>query len=133
MEKKQTAVEWLKEQFDRQRFIEKIDFDTAMNMEKKQIIEAAERWKGTIFAEKYYEETFKPFSLYEHKDTITSADTPVFYQTISDEELEKLAEKEYPFDELVDTDYKGMIISAERGAWIEGIKWYKEQIEKKII
>lgn len=48
---------------------------------------------------------------------------------LSDEELEKLAEKEYPYDELVDTDYKGMIVSAERAAWIDGIKWFREQIK----
>ena len=127
-----TAVNWLLQE------LEKVNYHPteamimyAKKLEKQHIIEAAERWKGTIFAEKYYEETFKPFSLYEHKDTITSADTPVFYQTISDEELEKLAEKEYPFDELVDTDYKGMIISAERGAWVNACKWYREQIKKK--
>lgn len=38
--KKQTAVEWLQEQFKRQRFIEHIDFDKAKAMEKEQIIEA---------------------------------------------------------------------------------------------
>jgi len=27
-------------------------------MEKEQIIEAAERWKGTNFAEQYYNETY---------------------------------------------------------------------------
>ena len=33
--------------------------DVAKQMEREQIIEAAERWKGTNFAEQYYNETYK--------------------------------------------------------------------------
>ena len=32
--------------------------DELLEMEKQQIIDAAERWKGTDFAEKYYAETY---------------------------------------------------------------------------
>jgi hypothetical protein len=37
---KQTAVEWLEEQFKRQRFIEHIDFEQAKAMEREQIEDA---------------------------------------------------------------------------------------------
>jgi hypothetical protein len=58
---KQTAVEWLVEEL-----FKKIDYiqvdpriiNQAKAMEREQIIEAAERWKGTNFAEQYYNETF---------------------------------------------------------------------------
>jgi hypothetical protein len=60
---KLTAVEWLEQK------IEKLlpdfigvwqeEFQQAKAMEREQIIEAAERWKGTNFAEKYYNETYK--------------------------------------------------------------------------
>ena len=67
MEKKQTAVEWLVNQLDKNFILDQIlnnDYtvDTligqAKEMEKQQIIEAAERWKGTNFAEQYYNETY---------------------------------------------------------------------------
>ena len=64
---KQTAVEWLIQELN-----QKIDFipmdkwdmirdtiEQAKEMEREQIIEAAERWKGTNFAEQYYNETYK--------------------------------------------------------------------------
>jgi hypothetical protein len=60
MDKKQTAVEWLIES------LPQIDWEHphygqlvqhAKQMEKEQMIEAAERWKGTNFAEQYYNET----------------------------------------------------------------------------
>ena len=38
--------------------IEIID-EVYLPMEREQIIEAAERWKGTNFAEQYYNETYK--------------------------------------------------------------------------
>lgn len=34
------------------------DAENRLEMEKQQIIDAAERWKGTDFAEKYYAETY---------------------------------------------------------------------------
>ena len=65
---KQTAVEWLVHELDKQ-MIERDKFDAfdwifedlikqAEAMEKEQIIEAATRWKGTDFAEQYYNETY---------------------------------------------------------------------------
>ena len=33
--------------------------EQAKEMHKQEIIDAAERWKGTDFAERYYQETFK--------------------------------------------------------------------------
>ena len=60
--KKQTAVEWLQEQFKRQRFIEHIDFEQAKAMEKEQIIEAVNYgcsdWGSWKDAEAYYNKNF---------------------------------------------------------------------------
>ena len=61
----QTAVEWLIKQMDIRMDI-RIENTTigeelleqANKMFEQQIIEAAERWKGTDFAEKYYAETY---------------------------------------------------------------------------
>jgi len=61
---KQTAVEWLQEQFNRQRFIEKLDFETAKQMEKDQIMEAVSfgdcRGRVTTYLtdEEYYNEIY---------------------------------------------------------------------------
>ena len=61
-----TAVEWLEEQFKRQRFIEHIDFDQAKAMEREQIIDAVSRgwWNNenglvSWIGEEYYNETYK--------------------------------------------------------------------------
>ncbi len=61
MEKKQTAVELLKETLDAEMKLGTkmvVNWDMYLEMEKQQIIEAAERWKGTNFAEQYYNETY---------------------------------------------------------------------------
>lgn len=64
--KKQTAVEWLVDQIksdQNQKALSASEWmeviEQAKAMEREQIIEAAERWKGTNFAEKYYNETYK--------------------------------------------------------------------------
>ena len=70
----QTAVNWLLSELQirllkiksepngivRERMINSflIDAEQAEAMEKEQIIEAATRWKGTDFAEQYYNETY---------------------------------------------------------------------------
>ena len=68
----QTAVEWLEEQFLRERFVYDFDFDKAKEMEKQQIEDAWDRGKyiGESFpqkqiepeyeqdAEEYYTETY---------------------------------------------------------------------------
>lgn len=69
-------------------------------------------------------ENFKQFSLYEHKETITSADTiPTAPQTeISDEEIEKAM-----------LDRSGMWddpLCFEIG-WKDAIKWYREQLKQR--
>lgn len=57
---KQTAVEWLIEQWPiLESQLPLWLIDQAKAMEREQIIEAAERWKGTNFAEQYYNETYK--------------------------------------------------------------------------
>jgi len=126
-----TAVEWLLQE------LEKVNYHPteamimyAMKLEKQQIIDAAERWKGTIFAEKYYEETygskesdgnFKQFSLYEHKETITSTDTIISSKIeLSDEEIDKISKKEIWYNE-------------DKRHWvIEGMKLYREQLKLKV-
>ena len=61
--KKQTAVEWLVDKIklkynDIDFYHIKKEIEEAKAMEKEQIIEAVERWKGTNFAEQYYNETY---------------------------------------------------------------------------
>jgi chaperonin GroEL (HSP60 family) len=48
---------------------------------------------------------------------------------ISDEEIEQAAIEEYYYDELVNGEFKGMIVSALRGGFEEGAKWYREQLK----
>jgi len=70
---KQTAVEWLYNTIDDE-IVNYLYGEINLNelsiamlklkeqakaMEREQIIEAAERWKGTNFAEQYYNETYK--------------------------------------------------------------------------
>jgi len=64
---KQTAVEWLGYELNTSLFYdispelwEKVNkvFEQALQMEREQIIDAAERWKGTYFAEQYYKQTY---------------------------------------------------------------------------
>jgi hypothetical protein len=50
---------------------------------------------------------------------------------ISDEEIEKAAEEKYPYNELRDGDFKGMLISAKKNAWVDAIKWYSEKLKTK--
>lgn len=61
---KQTAVEWLIEQIQNEKYIEDIDFEQAKAMEREQIIDAyqqAEKDNGKDFlnGDLYYNETFK--------------------------------------------------------------------------
>jgi hypothetical protein len=87
-------------------------------MEKQQIIEAAERWKGTDFAEQYYNETYgskgsdetlKEYHIVDSNEMVSS-------QTeISDEEIEKAVND--PNHDAYD--------------FREGAKWYRGQLKKK--
>jgi hypothetical protein len=63
--KKQTAVEWLHMKLDVYFELfpsewQKLNqiIEEAKAMEKEQIMKAAERWKGTDFAERYYNEQY---------------------------------------------------------------------------
>jgi hypothetical protein len=51
---------------------------------------------------------------------------------ISDEEIEAQAKLKYPYNILKDNDIKAMIISAQRGAWVDAIRWYREQLKTKL-
>ena len=60
---KQTAVEWLREQYDNnpESFITEDEFEKALEKEKQQIIDAY-RFPNTLVdmsAEQYYNQTFK--------------------------------------------------------------------------
>ena len=144
----QTAIEWLYDKWSncKEWKWEEIEqwFEQAKEMEKQQIIDAAAdhsyptKTSAYIDAEIYYDKTygskgsdenFKQFSLYEHKETITSADTkvstsflentPTSSQTeISDEDIKKFASDFYDnngADEFI----------------IIGAKWYREQLKTK--
>jgi len=84
-------------------------------------------------------EQFEKFSMLEHKDTITSADTPqmifgehqITVLEISDDEIEKAAYKwckELDENGFVRTgdDYE----VRELPTWIAGAIWYREQLKK---
>ena len=145
----QTAVEFLEKICnDRGYHLMEEYFEQAKEMEKQQIIDSF--WNGDNtdctseqnskeFAEKYYNETygskgsdenFKQFSLYEHKETITSADTITSSQTeISDEEIEKEADK---YSDAYDCPSKIKLCKHDiKAAFINSIGWYREQLKKK--
>jgi len=68
---KQTSLEWLWEKIDNNDAGEiplwVYDFiEQAKEMHKQEIIDAAERWKGTDFAERYYQEIFGSEGSIEH-------------------------------------------------------------------
>ena len=90
--------------------------------------------KEEISAEQYYNETYGSKGSDEtlKENHIVDTNEMVSSQTeISDEEIEKGADKFYPYDELLDDGLIGMIISAKKGAWFDAIKWYREQIKNK--
>lgn len=65
-------------------------------------------------------DNFKQFSLYEHKETIATADTSTSSQTeISDEEIEKIAKEHVLYNE------------SKRNWVVEGMKLYREQLKRK--
>ena len=129
-----TSIEWLWEQIDN--LVPYQDINTAQQfnglleqakeMHKKEIIDAHGEeqsylqhdlsWKR-MNGEQYYQETFvskgsdfKQFSLYEHKDTITSADTIPFPQ----QDVDK-------FEKFLDNEIAFGLSPKDR---IERIKWY---------
>ena len=114
----QTAVQELKYLFDdilKDRGVS-IAWDTYLTQEKQQIIEAAERWKGTDFAEKYYAETYGS----KGSDNSPKVQNKDSFGEISDEEIEKFADEEL-----------GTIRSDFDFGVIQGMKWYREQLKQK--
>jgi hypothetical protein len=141
-----TAVEWLWEQIDgiipyqdintSQLFIGLLE--QAKEMEKQQMQDFGARcclmtkqkheWTleqlyNETYGSKGSDENFKQFSLYEHKETIATSDTPISSQTeISDEEIEKAA-IEY---------YESAVGNLDREIGFRyACKWYREQLKKK--
>lgn len=65
---KQTALQWFLQEletkngeyrgFNNLRITHGSLIEQALQMEREQIIDAAERWKGTDFAKQYYNETY---------------------------------------------------------------------------
>lgn len=72
--KKQTAVEWLVQELSKNGYLNTLDIDQAIEMEKQQIIDAANLDKRYYKdAEDYYNHTFKatlPISDDEYKKVI---------------------------------------------------------------
>ena len=136
----QTAVEWLKKQFDRQRFIEKIDFDAAMQMEKQQIIDAFDEGQEyeyqyhinnapkfdsqTYFAETYRSKGSDEGSSLEWNGKVTEGHNihTSSRTEISDEEIYKEAEHKSKI-------FRGWT-TYETSAFIMACQWYREQIKK---
>ena len=149
----QTAVEWLIEQIKKEHPFWTSIFEQAKEMEKQQIIDAAERWKGTDFAEKYYAETYGSKGSDEHPED-NLVEIPTSSQTeISDESWEgcdgcteqdeimykngyvkgyNAAIAELP-KEISDEEIENY---AKQNAFqyyefISGAKWYREQLKSK--
>ena len=135
-----TAVEWLHDKWSncKEWKWEEIEqwFKQAKEMEKQQIEEAfycgnqihgnwdsdSSIYYNETYGSKGGDENFKQFSLYEHKETITSADTITSSQTeISDEEIEKEA----------NNLFAGDLMWSERIAFKVAIKWYREQLKSR--
>jgi hypothetical protein len=133
---KQTAVGWLIEELG-EYFPNEIGgihymVNKAKQMEREQIIEAHDEGQQKIVGEgmNYYNATygseksddnFKQFSLYEHKETIATADTPTSSQTeISDEEIKKEADYQFRHFE-----------QSKKDIWTNACKWYREQLKQR--
>jgi hypothetical protein len=100
--------------------IEMMIQNTYIPLEKEQIIEAAERWKGTDFAEKYYNEQYGGNNydvwdevIYQLGDTNKMIELP--QQEISDEEIEQ----------------KALEVGYTKTLFIDGAKWYREKLKSK--
>ena len=79
--------------------------------------------------EQYYTSTYGSKGSDEH---IVDTNEMISSQTeISDEEIEKQAEKYYSYDELRDGEFMGTIIASKIDAWVDAIKWYREQLKNK--
>jgi hypothetical protein len=139
-----TAVEFFYEQIiDSIGTNPKIDnlFEQAKEMEKQQM----DKVSGDFFNEgasymhdgkrkyetfeEYYNETYGSKGSDDH---IVDTNEMVSSKTeISDEEIEKWAEKYYSYDELRDGEFMGTIIASKIDAWVDAIKWYREQLKCK--
>ena len=104
----QTAVSWLEQEFIKLESTIGVHgkmyelIEQAKEIEKQQIIDAAERWKGTDFAKKYYAETYgsKGSDVMTPENHIGVLSEAVRKETtssqieISDEQIEKVFTKE---------------------------------------
>jgi len=136
-----TSIEWLWEQIDGIIPYQDIKTSQLFNgvleqaklLHKQEIIDAAERWKGTDFAERYYQETFvskgsddtlKDYHIVEVNemvelpkqdvDKLGNEDVPKLGY---DADIREIALKNYPFG------------NAERNAFIAGYNKAKEHYE----
>lgn len=121
----QTAVEWLVTELRKADSIGETDkiIEKAKEMEKEQLNIA--RLDGINLANKGYGKkesngNFNKFSLYEHKETITSCNTIQY----TEEEINKLADQGW-------IDYKNktdnLLSTTFKNGWKSGVKWCKEQ------
>lgn len=129
---KQTAVEWLIDQIINNNGVNQKTFEQAKQMEKEQIIDAAERWKGTDFAERYYNETYG------------SDDKKINLVEIPQEQLEKERNPNYKYFDIDESTSSPTEISDEEiekasignatfaPSFINGAKWYREQLKQTL-
>jgi hypothetical protein len=116
-----SSIEWLEKEIyargpigqDTPTWLKEL-YQQAKKMHKQEIINAAERWKGTDFAERYYEETFGSKGSDDH---IVETNEMV---EISDEEIEKAA-RDYDNSVI----YGPPLLHFEQGAF-----WYREQLKQ---
>lgn len=72
------------------------DKERYVEMHKQEIIDAAERWKGTDFAEQYYQETFKKFTLMDETPGAPASDRILLNET-KEEFLPKVTDGIFDF------------------------------------
>jgi hypothetical protein len=145
-----TSIEWLIEQLEQKGDMREtasirnlqLNIDTsdylelkkqAKEMHKQEIIDSAERWKGTDFAERYYQETFvskgsddRPME----RKLLKSGFVDVVpkqsdVKEVVEDDVEKLAVEEYP---IYDGDLLG-IANNQKHSRIDFIKGYNKAKE----
>jgi len=111
----------------------------AKEMHKQEIIDAAERWKGTDFAERYYEETFgskvgNTLENYHIVDTNEMIDHIGEVNEMVEDDVEKLAEEEFSDNQLKDMysyedaiRFRGKLSYARKG-FVKGYNKAKETL-----
>jgi len=155
----QTSTEWLFQKLwdtPKDKFTWYAILEQAKEMEKQQIIDAAERWKGTDFAEKYYAETYGSKGSDNHivdtnemvedtykvweccgmeecickgsdEEKTNSQRFDEFMQLVTSSQTE-ISDKEIEKASYTFWEFKEHTASS---AWKLGAKWYREQLKQR--